>query len=274
MHPICQKRCVIGEGPIWKEENHRLYFVNGPEREICALDLTTGDLEVRKMPIPVAAMAFDQNGRMLISTRDGVFWDDMTALYEGELIKNANDMKVGPDGRLYVGTQSSKRLGLSDSIDGKLYVIDPNGTVRTLLDGLRLSNGMEWSIDEKRFYHTDSDTGLIREYDFSKETGNIRATGREILVPGVDGFTIDSQDRIYAACWGKGHIAVIDTASMTLEKTIPVPTAIPARCCFAGERMDQLTVVTATYNNEADNEAGKTYRLIGESKGRLPYRFG
>ena len=89
----------------------------------------------------------------------------MEALYDTSKynILYANDMKVGPDGRIYVGTQSSKRYGVSDKIDGKLYSIDSSGEVRVLLDGLILSNGLEWSMDEKRFYHTDSDTHMIKE---------------------------------------------------------------------------------------------------------------
>ncbi len=76
---------------------------------------------------------------------DGVFYmsDDgsIEPLYDTEKfdIKYANDMKVGPDGRLYVGTMSGKRKGVSDELDGKLYSIDRDGNVKILLDGLILS---------------------------------------------------------------------------------------------------------------------------------------
>ena len=43
-----------------------------------------------------------------------------------------------------------------------------------------LSNGLEWSIDEKGFYHTDSDTGIIKEYDFDKVSGSIKINGINI----------------------------------------------------------------------------------------------
>ena len=49
--------------------------------------------------------------------------------------------------------------------------IDKDGNVCVLLDNLLLSNGLEWSVDEKRFYHTDSDTRIIKEYDFDKISG-------------------------------------------------------------------------------------------------------
>lgn len=80
---------------------------------------------------------------------------------------------------------------ISEKLDGKLYSIDASGNVTVLLDGMSLSNGMEWSADESLFYHTDSDTSIIREYDFDPVHGKIVFTGRQIAIPGADGFTID-----------------------------------------------------------------------------------
>ena len=282
MKIISDKRCVIGEGPIWNEKESLLYFTNGLEKEICLLDVYTGDLKVRSVDIGCAAFAFDTDYRLIVSRGDGVFYlnDDNTIepLYDTGLynIKYGNDMKVGPDGCIYVGTQSFKRMGVSSERDGKLYRIDKNGGVDILLDGLILSNGLEWSIDEKRFYHTDSDTGIIKEYDFDRTNGKIHFTGRQIAVPGVDGFTVDKDDFLYAACWGQGHIAVIDTAVMQITKFIEVPAKIPASCGFAGNNMEFIAVVTATYGVDLSNDANAGYTFLQNcaAGGRKPYLFG
>ena len=284
MKILSDKRCIIGEGPIWCEFDNKLYHVNGFGNEICCIDLDTKENAVRKLDFGVAAIGFTKNGKMLISCGDGAFVlnDDDTreplydrARYE---IKYGNDAKVGPDGRFYIGTQSSKRQGTGDGIDGKLYSIDKDGAVKILLDGLILSNGFDWSTDEKRFYHTDSDTNIIKEYSFNKESGDITFTGRLVEVPGVDGFTVDQNDFLYVACWGKGHIAVVDTADMQIKRYIEVPTEIPASCGFAGRDMESLIVVTATYGVDIDKDKNKNagYTLIGDvgAKGRKPYLFG
>jgi sugar lactone lactonase YvrE len=186
-----------------------------------------------------------------------------------------NDAKVGPDGRFYVGTQSRKRQGISEDIDGCLYSVDAKGRVKLLLEGLRLSNGFDWSMDEKRFYHTDSDTHIIREYGFDKATGDIAYTGREISVPGVDGFAMGCDDRLYVACWGRGHIAVVDTATMEVAERIPVPVKIPVSCGFFGEHMERLAIVTAAYGKEtADPLAGQTFAVNPGTRGRAPWLFG
>ena len=282
MECISKKRCTIGEGPIWNKKESCLYYTYGMGSEICKLDIYTGDLSVRSVDVGCAAFAFDTNNRLIVSRMDGVFYlnDDNTVepLYDTNRynIKYCNDMKVGPDGCIYVGTQSSKRLGISFEIDGKLYRIEKNGKVDILLDGLILSNGLEWSMDEKRFYHTDSDTGVIKEYDFDKSLGTLSYTGRSVKVDGVDGFTIDKDDNILAAMWGYGRIAVIDTNTMEIVDYIEVPAQAPASCGFCGESMKKLAVVTATYDRKLDTDsyAGFTFLKETEIGGRLPYLFG
>ncbi len=281
MKVLCDKHCVIGEGPIWNEFDKKLYQVNSFADEIVEID-RLGRAATRKLPFGVAAIAFSKTGEMLVSCRDGAYIlnpdDTRTPLYDTRKyqIEFGNDAKVGPDGRFYVGTQSRKRQGLSDAVDGKLYGIDKNGEVKILLDGLILSNGFDWSMDEKRFYHTDSATKIIKEYHFDKETGEIAFTGRELRVPGVDGITIDQHDFLYVACWGRGHIAVVDTADMEVKTYIHVPAKIPASCCFAGENMDKLVVVSASYGTDISIDPGAGYTFICDpgAKGRKPYLFG
>lgn len=277
---LCPKRCVIGEGPIWNDREKALYFTNGCEKEICRLDLRSGELRCIPTDPGAAAIAFDERGRMILSQPNGVyFWEGgvQKPLYDTAKyrITHANDMKVGPDGRIYVGTQSEKRLKLSDKVDGKLYSIDKSGTVKVLLDGLMLSNGMDWSMDEKRFYHTDSPTKTIREYLFHKETGELEYTGRSVYVPGVDGFTVDQSDRLLAACWGHSQIAIINTKTMEVEDTAPTPAQNPASCAFSGEDMRTLILVTASYHSDlkADPLAGQTFAARRKVGGRLPYLF-
>ena len=283
MEIIAQQRCFIGEGPIWNEFNRKLYQVGGGNAdEILEIDICKKEVAIRKLPFCVAAMAFTKQGEMIVSCLDGVYilHDDnsRTPLYDQKQfdIKLCNDSKVGPDGRFYFGTQSKYFNESGDEVDGKLYSIDKDGKVKILLDGLILSNGFDWSMDEKRLYHTDSDTGVIKEYNFDKESGEVTPTGRQIEVAGVDGITIDQNDLLYVACWGYSHIAVVDTANMQIKEYINIPTQIPASCCFAGENMDNFVVVTSTLgiDLEKDEKAGFTFVSNIGAKGRKPFLFG
>ena len=276
-------RCNIGEAPIWNEEENLLYFTNGyGGNEICKLNLNDNTVIKQKVLIGVSAFAFNKQNKLIVSRQDGVFYlnknNNVEQIYDTckFSLKYCNDMKVGPDGRIYVGTQSSKRKGVSDKIDGKLYSIDKNGEVKILLDGLLLSNGLDWSMNEKRFYHTDSDTGLIKEYDFDKKTGNIEFTGRQVEVSGVDGFTIDQNDNLLVACWGRGHIAVVDTKTFSISSYIRTPFSIPTSCGFCGKDMSKLAITSATLGADlkTDVNAGFTAVLDNIGKGRKPYLYG
>lgn len=279
---VCEKNCTIGEGPVWNEKESKLYFTNGFTKEFCVLDVYTGELEIRKLENGVAAFCFDREGNLIVSAYDGVYYlnDDGSKSYLYDKDKHeilyGNDMKVGPDGRIYVGTQSAKYKGVSDEDDGALYSIDKEGNVKKLLSGMGVSNGLEWSVDEKKFYHTDSCTKIIKEYNFEKESGSICPTGREVRVDGVDGFTTDSKGNLLVACWGYGHIAVVDTESFEICDYIKIPASAPASCGFCGKNMELLAVVTASYNVDLNKEknAGFTYILKLDRRGRAPYLFG
>ena len=282
MKILTDRRCDIGEGPIWNEKEQKLYFTNGLKNEICTYDFQTDKVTTRSLPFGVAAFAFDTQNRLIVSHADGVdILNDDNSLFpiydhSKYTITYANDMKVGPDGAIYVGTQSGKRKGISDKIDGKLYRISPQGEVDVLLDGLILSNGMEWSIDETKFYHTDSDTRIIKEYFFDKTTGSISFTGRQVRVDGVDGFTIGDDNNLYIACWRRERIAVVDTKTLQIVDSIPLPCKIPASCGFCGNNMDVLAITTASYtaNITQDQNAGFTMLKKMNVKGRKPYLFG
>lgn len=275
-------RCIIGEGPIWNERSGKLYYTNGFGKGFYTYTEASDEIVFRPLPMDVPAFAFDAENRLIVSHRGGVHIlnddDSLTPIYDNEKykIENANDMKVGPDGAIYVGTQCGRRIGISDKVDGKLYRISPDGEVRVLLDGLILSNGMDWSIDGTKFYHTDSDTNVIKEYDFDIRTGNISYTGRNISLRGVDGFTIGLDNRLYVGCWGHGHIAVVDLDAMQVSDYISLPVRVPTSCGFMGDDMDILAVSTASYNMDIslDKNAGFTVLVKMNVKGRKPYIFG
>ena len=283
MNILSRKHCIIGESPIWNEFDQKLYQVNGyGANEVCIIDIRTKEITAKKYDFSILAISFDKQGRMIISCKDGAFYLNCDGTRE-ELydtseysIRYGNDAKVGPDGRYYIGTQSRKRMGIDNSIDGKLYSIDKSGKVKVVIDNMILSNGFDWSMDEKRFYHTDSDTEYIKEYLFDKLTGSCEYTGRKIKVDGIDGFTIDIQDNIYAACWGRGHIAVVDTKDMIIKKYIKVPAKVTTSCAFAGENMNNLVVTTATLDTDiiGDSLAGYTFICENDIVGRKPFLFG
>lgn len=282
MKILRHKRCIIGEGPIWNEFEKALYFTNGFGNEICRYDLITEELKVRPVAMGVSAFGFSKDGRMLVSRMDGAFYlnsdNSVEPLYNTEKyqILYGNDAKVGPDGCFYVGTQSRKRVGVSDEVDGKLYKIDKNGEVKIVLSALSLSNGFDWSMDETKLYHTDSDTGVIKEYHFDKVLGTADFTGRSIKIMGVDGFTINKNNQLVVTRWRAGTVCLVDTETMTIVEEFELPNTHPASCAFIGDSMDILAITTASRKSDINEKqnAGFTILKKMEIGGRKPYLFG
>jgi len=80
-----------------------------------------------------------------------------------------NDAKCDSRGRLWAGTLTSNfRSG-----GGALYRIDPDGAVKTVLPGVTLANGLDWSPDETTFYFVDSFTRSVDAFDFDVDRGEI-----------------------------------------------------------------------------------------------------
>lgn len=72
MKILTQKRCYIGEGPIWNEREEKLYFSNGKMREICVYDIQSDRLMIRNVPVWAAAVAFTKNNGLILSHTRGV----------------------------------------------------------------------------------------------------------------------------------------------------------------------------------------------------------
>ena len=139
-----------------------------------------------------------------------------------------------------------------------------------------LPNGLDWSMDEKKFYHADSGTATIKEYFFDKKTGEITFSGRQVCVEGVDGLTIGRDECLYVSCAWKKYLAVIDGDTFTVKRYIPLSDSFPMSCGFCGKDMDILAVTTAsdTADITLDKNAGFTHLMRMAVKGRAPYRFG
>ena len=81
---------------------------------------------------------------------------------------------------------------------------------------------------------------------------------------------------IYAALWGKGRLALIDTLHMEIAGYREIDARIPASCAFYGKNMEKLAVVTATYGmgeNYSEYD-GHTLSYDVGTHGFAPHLFG
>jgi sugar lactone lactonase YvrE len=139
--------------------------------------------------------------------------------------------------------------------------------VRTLLDGLTVSNGLGWSPDAGTFYLADSGPGLLSAYDYDVAAGTLGA-GRVLLEfadeAGVaDGLTVDDDGCLWTALWGAGQVRRYAPDGELLA-VVEVPVAQTSACCFAGAGRDLLVVTTSAEgmspaDRAAEPDAGRLF---------------
>ncbi len=258
--------CEIGECPIWDEAEGRLYWTDITERKIWRYDPAGGKAEVFwSGDMQVGGLVVCEDGGLLLCTDKGVFKrsDDggMLMLYDVglEADERFNDAIADERGRVFAGTMKES------CVEGRLFRFEKGAEPVCLLEGLRISNGMGFSVGGEYFYHTDSVPGVIRRYRFDIDSGEI-SDGR-IWCDSIqgeecpDGMTVDSEDCVWVVCWGGSRVVRLDGEGAIIDE-VKMPAVQVSSLTFGGAEYKTL-YVTSAYKGAVDTESGK------DSKGRF-----
>ena len=184
-----------------------------------------------------------------------------------------NEGGCDPDGRFYCGSMAyDQQLGA-----GALYRLDPDGSVRVVLEHVTVSNGLEWSPDNSFAYYNDTATHRIDVFDYDRDSG---LTGRRAfaVVPAEvgrpDGLTVDEQGGVWVALSGGGAVWRY-TPDGVLDGVIELPTRKVTVCTFGGPHLDQLFITTSREGLEPgmDPLAGSLFRAVVGVTGRPVREF-
>jgi sugar lactone lactonase YvrE len=170
-----------------------------------------------------------------------------------------NDGGCDPDGRFWCGSMAyDQRPGAA-----ALYRLDPDGSVRTVLEGVTVSNGLDWSPDGSLAYYDDTATHRVDVFDYDRAAG---LTGRRPFVhlpdeANPDGLTVDAQGGVWVALLGGGAVHRYSPDGV-LDEVVELPTPQVTACTFGGPRLDQLFVTTSREGLSPDEDplAGALFR--------------
>ncbi|MEJ5223346.1 MAG: SMP-30/gluconolactonase/LRE family protein [Anaerolineales bacterium] len=277
----------LGEGPAWDDHDGLLYWVDilaGRVHRYNPWDKTDHMIDVGEM---VGCLAPAQPGRLILGVKSGFAMLDLatetlTHLHHPEphLPGNRfNDGKCDPAGRFLAGTMDMAEKDPS----GALYTYAPNGALKTLVRGVRISNGLAWSPDYRTLYYIDTPTRVVMAYDYDLATGDIANPRVAVTVPQEmgwpDGMTSDAQGMLWVALWGGAAVTRWDPHTGSLLGRYPIPARQVTSCVFGGENLDVLYVTTArvglgTSNLTAYPHSGGLFRLRVGVTGMPTFRFG
>ena len=216
----------------------------------------------------IGGMALHAEGGLVVGGRD-IAWvslaDGATRhLLSLDAIPGAtgfNDLTTDRAGRIYVGSLAFRVFGGDEpKKPGHLHLIDLDGTMRTLSEGVLLTNGLGFSPDGGRLYHCDARAALVRSYEV-KVDGSVGpwqafASLGPTGVP--DGLKVASDGSVWVADAHGGRVIVFDENGVH-RREIAVPLPMVTSLCFGGDDMRDLYIVTGSRGGPHDN-CGSIFR--------------
>ena len=134
-----------------------------------------------------------------------------------------------------------------------MYQLDPDGATAVVLEGVTISNGLEWSPDGSLAYYVDSPTGRIDVFDYDRERGLIGRRPFVEALSGPDGLTVDADGGVWVALYAGGAVRRY-TPDGVLDEVVEVPVSKATACTFGGPDLDQLFITTSREHLPADAE--------------------
>jgi xylono-1,5-lactonase len=264
------QRVAVGfgliEGPVW-DPARGLYFSDVVNGGVHLLERSGTVSPVIAKRRGIGGMALHASDGLVVGGRDIALVrlaDGHTrSLLSLDAIPGAtgfNDLTTDRLGRIYVGSLAFRVFGGDAPRPGHLHVIDLDGTMRTLSDGVMLTNGLGFSPDGRRLYHCDSRAALIRAYDVAadgavgpwRRFANLGADG----VP--DGLKVASDGSVWAADAHGGRVVVFNPDG-THRQDLPVPLPMVTSLCFGGDDLCDLYIVTGSRGGPSEN-CGSIFR--------------
>ena len=131
---------------------------------------------------------------------------------------------------------------------GNLYLVDTDGSVRVVDEGIEHSNGIGLSPDNKTLYFADTVPRRIYAYDVDSASGalsNKRLFVRVLDDEGIpDGLTVDSEGYVWSAQWFGAQVVRYDPDG-AVERRIELPVKQVSSVLFGGPDLMDLYVTSA-----------------------------
>jgi sugar lactone lactonase YvrE len=262
------------EGPVWAP-GRGLYFSDVANGGVHLLEPSGDVTTVLPHRRGIGGMARHVDGGLVVGGRNIAFKslsDDRTVvLLDSAAIPGAigfNDLTTDRAGRIYVGSLAFQVLRRETAKPGHLHVIDLDGGLRTLSDGVMLTNGLAFSPDGTRLYHSDSISDLVRVYDV-RDDGSVGAWRPFATLGGAvpDGIATAEDGSVWVALAQGGAVAVFAPDGAERVR-IPVPLPMVTSVCFGGDDLGDLYVVTGSQQGPHEN-CGTVFRTRVDVPGVL-----
>jgi gluconolactonase len=248
------------EGPVW-DPAKGLYFSDVMLGGVHLLDRSGGvSLAIPKRR-GIGGMARHEAGGLVVGGRD-VAYVDFDGGAPRPILKpddgageiGFNDLTTDARGRVYVGSLAFRVFGGEEAKPGFLRLIDFDGSSRAISDGVMLTNGLGFSPDGKRLYHSDARALIVRVYDVAADgsVGPWRTFADFGPAGAPDGLKVAADGSVWVADARGGRVAVFNPDG-SHRQDVKVPLPMVTSLCFGGEDLQDLYVVTGSDGGPHEN---------------------
>ena len=296
--PVLDAHAVLGEGPVWDPVRNLLYWVDIVMGEIHRFDPASGKDETFSLGKTVGSVALRFKGGLVAALADGFYLVPDAAVSNAGPVpcclpenvlsgQRFNDGKCDPAGRFWAGTM---QFG-PDIPKCVLYCLDPDGSCRSMVQGVGCSNGLAWAADNKTMYYIDTLTKRVDAFDFDIKTGNLsnRRSIIDFTSPGAstpgspaagipDGMTIDTDGMLWVAEWTGFKVSRWNPETGYKIGEVLLPVSKVTSCTFGGKGLSKLYITTASEGldpAEIKNQpgCGGIFCAETDTRGYAPIRF-
>lgn len=251
----------LGEGPVWDARREEVLWVDSEAGEVYRGRLMGDNLEVTdlvRFEEKVGSVAPTVDGGMLVAGEhqvhvvapDGRVMESIRLLPQ-EQRSRLNDGVVDPAGRFLVGS-----IRLDDRVrDECLWSIDADLSVRKVVGGITVSNGIGFAPDGSTMFYVETRPGAVLAFDYDVQNG--QASNRRVVLDcggTPDGLAVDAEGCLWVAFFGEGQVWRLSPQGDVLD-TIHVPAPNVTCPTFVGSRRDRLIIASARFRmSERDLE--------------------
>ena len=257
---------ILAEGPVWDDRRQQLWWVDITAGQVHRASPAAGGLRARdevvaELRCPVGSVAMTEDDRLVVAAGQ----DLMTLHPDGSISQLVaigrdvaggvlNDCGCDPEGRLWVGVTTETE---SEPI-GCLRTVSPALEVSTVLTGLTVPNGVDWSPDGRLMYFADSPSGHVQAFAFNGgRLGRPVPLTQDGAGQGLpDGLTVDSEGGIWVAYWD-GWRVERRLPDGSLDMLVELPAAQVTSCAFGGPQLRDLFITTAAHGLGAAERASQ-----------------
>jgi sugar lactone lactonase YvrE len=284
---LLDARLQLGEGPAWDAQAGILYFVDVHAGDLHIYQPADGTHQSVTQGEPIGCLAPAGDNRLVLALRSSLWTLDLSSGLRRQLCSpephlpgnRFNDGKCDPLGRFLAGTMDDAEKQAS----GSLYSYSRDGTLKTLLTGLQISNGLTWSPDHSTFYFIDTPTRLVMAYDYDLSSGSIERPRPCVRIPEAlgwpDGMTADMDGMLWVAIWGGAQVTRWHPGTGQMIAAYPLPALNVTSCVFGGPHLSDLYITSARKGMDAAQMvqyplSGGLFRLSTGTTGLPTFSLG